>query len=216
MKIAVLGGTGRQGKGLAMRFALIGHDVWVGSRTEEKAKDAVTAMNEQLGTPVSLHAADNALAARQADIVFLTVPHPHEVPTVENLKASLLGKILVDVSVPLTHYKPPEAELPAPGSSAEAVQAVLGEQTSVVAAFKTTSSALLQRVEKSLISDEWVCGNNSDANKKVMALIEALGGRAVDAGALRNARAMESMTAVLIGLEQRYKKRDVGFQFVGL
>lgn len=199
-----------------MRFALIGHDVWVGSRTEDKAKDAVVAMNEQLGTPVALHAANNASAAQRADIVFLTVPHPHEVPTVKSLKAGLLGKILVDVSVPLTNYKPPEAELPAPGSSAEAVQAVLDEQTSVVAAFKTTSSALLQRVEKPLISDEWVCGNDSDAKKKVMALIEAIGARAVDAGALRNARAMESMTAVLIGLEQRYKKRDIGFQFVGL
>ena len=94
VKIALLGGTGRQGKGLALRFALAGHEIWVGSRTQEKADEAVAGMNEILAGRATIQPAANADAASQADIVFLTVPHPHELPTVESLKAELSGKVL--------------------------------------------------------------------------------------------------------------------------
>jgi len=216
MNIAILGGTGRQGKGLAMRFALAGHAVWVGSRTQQKADTAVAQMNETLAGKAQLQAADNATAARQAEVVFLTVPHPHELPTVEALKTVLKGKVLVDVSVPLSNYKPPEAELPPEGSAAEAIQHALGEQTPVVAAFKTTSSAVLQDIDRKLISDELVCSDHQGAKDTVIQLAERIGARVLDCGALRNARAMELMTALLIGLEQRYKKRDIGFRFSGV
>ena len=216
MKIAVLGGTGNQGKGLAMRFALAGHQVWVGSRTREKAQEAVVEMKAELNRPVELHAGDNAEAAGHAEIVFLTVPHPHELPTVSALKGQLNGKILVDVSVPLSSYKPPQAELPSEGSAAEAIQAAVGAQVPVVAAFKTTSAFALQQFSKPLHSDELVCGDNAQANATVRALIEGIGARALDAGGLRNARAMELLTALLITLDQRYKKRDVGLKFPGV
>lgn len=216
MNIAVLGGTGNQGKGLAMRFALAGHQVWVGSRTREKAQEAVAQMQAELDRPVALRAGDNAEASRQADIVFLTVPHPHELPTVNALKGQLNGKILVDVSVPLTSYKPPRAELPPQGSAAEAIQQALGPHVPVVAAFKTTSAYALQQIAAPLRSDEPVCGDHPEANAKVRSLIEQIGARALDAGSLRNARALELLTALLITLDQRYKKRDAGLKFPGL
>lgn len=212
MKIALLGGTGRQGKGLALRFALAGHEVWVGSRTQEKANEAVTGMNDILAGRATIQPAANAEAASQADIVFLTVPHPHELPTVEGLKAELSGKVLVDVSVPLTNYKPPEAELPPEGSAAEAIQKILGNTTPVVAAFKTTSSVTLQQIDKDLVSDEVICSDDEAAKATVMQLAEAIGARTLDGGALRNARTMELMTALLMWLDQRYKKH-VGFHF---
>lgn len=213
MEIAILGGTGRQGKGLAMRFALQGHTVWVGSRTQEKAQEAAAQMNEKLPGHAQVQAANNATAARNAQVVFLTVPHPHELPTVEALKDILAGKVLVDVSVPLTNFKPPEAELPPAGSAAEAIQRALGQHTPVVAAFKTTSSLVLQDINRELISDELVCSDDERAKATVIQLAEQIGARVLDCGALRNARAMELMTALLIGLEQRYKKRDIGFRF---
>ncbi len=216
MKIAILGGTGRQGKGLAMRFALAGHDVLVGSRTQEKAEEATSEMNETMAGKATVNPAENGAAAEAAEIVFLTIPHPHEYATVEALKSSLTGKIIVDVSVPLTNFKPPEAELPEEGSAAEAVQKILGDDTPVVAAFKTTSSVVLQEIDKELVSDELVSSDHQAAKELVMKLVEEIGTRALDSGNLRNARAMELMTALLIGMDQRYKKRDIGFKFTNV
>jgi len=216
MKIAVLGGTGRQGKGLAMRLALAGHEVRVGSRTLAKAESAVVEMHERLQARATLGAADNLGAARWCELALLTVPHPHELNTIERVSAQLEGKILVDVSVPLVSYRPAQVALPPAGSAAEAVQRCLGEHTNVVAAFKTTSAAVLQQLDKTLPSDELVCGDDADARAVVMRLVSDLGARALDAGALRNARALELWTALLIGLDQRYKKKAVGFTFNGL
>ncbi len=216
MKIAVLGGTGRQGKGLAMRLSRAGHQVWVGSRTVEKAQTAVDSMNEALGGESGITPAENAEAARQSEVVFLTVPHPHEYSTVEALKDVLKGKTLVDVSVPLTNYKPPVADLPEEGSAAEGVQRIVGGETPVVAAFKTTSAVALQQIEQAPEADELVCGDHDEAKRRVLGLIEDIGARGFDAGPLRNARAMELMTAVLIQLDQTYKKRDIGIKLSGV
>jgi len=216
MKIAVLGGTGRQGKGLAMRLSRAGHQVWVGSRTAEKARTAVDAMDEAMGGASGITPAENAEAARQAEVVFLTVPHPHEYGTVEALKDVLKGKTLVDVSVPLTNYKPPEADLPEAGSAAEGVQRIAGGGAPVVAAFKTTSSVALQRIEQTPEADELVCGDDAEAKQLVLGLVSDIGARGFDAGPLRNARAMELMTAVLIQLDQTYKKRDIGIKLSGV
>jgi len=216
MKIALLGGTGRQGNGLALRFALAGHDIWVGSRTQEKAETVVGEMNELLAGRATIRPAANEAAAAQAEVVFLTVPHPHEQPTVEGLKRALVGKVLVDVSVPLTQFKPPQAELSPEGSAAEAVQRIVGDATPVVAAFKTTSSVILKQINRELVSDEVVCSDHPSAKAVVMELAENIGARALDGGGLRNARAMELMTALLIGMEQRYKKHDIGFRFTNV
>lgn len=215
MKLAVLGGTGRQGRGLAMRLALQGHTVWVGSRTPEKAERAVETMRARLPREVALQPADNASAAQAAEVVFLTVPHPHEYDTVAALRERLLGKILVDVSVPLTRLKPPQVTLPPEGSAAEGVQKIVGSGVPVVAAFKATSAVALARIEAPLEVDELICGDDAAAKETVIALVRELGARAFDAGPLYHARALELLTGMLIEVGQRYGCPDLGIRLSG-
>lgn len=152
--IAILGGTGALGSGLAIRWARAGHRIIIGSRTLEKAQEAVTALKAQ-SPETEAEAMDNAAAAAAGEIVVLTVPYAHQLSTLEGVKGALQGKILIDVTVPLQPPKVGTVQLPEGGSAAAAAQAMLGEEVFVVSAFQNIAADLLQdpllTIELSLI-----------------------------------------------------------------
>ena len=221
MEIAILGGTGHQGPGLALRFAAAGFDVLIGSRSLDKAERAVEAITSQLGESgvqrtgkVTAHT--NELAAQQGDLIFMTIPYPTYRALLPNIRADVQGKIFVDVTVPLISYKPPELEYPRGGSAAEEVQRSLGEGVTVVAAFKTTPASTLAAIDAELASDVLVCGDDERAKAELIRLIEQIGARAFDAGPLRNSRTLEGLTAMLIGLNSQYKRRAIDLRLTGI
>lgn len=212
--IAVLGGTGNEGGGLALRWANGGYDVLIGSRQQEKAENAAAELNETLGGG-SIRGMANPDAAREADIVVLTVPYSAHRPTLESVYDEVQGKILVDVTAPL---QPPvwTVSLPEGRSAAEEAQALLGENVRVVSAFQNVSHIHLRDLEHGVDCDVLVTGDDEEAKAEVIKLVEATGTRGVDAGLLANAVVAESLTALLIAVNRRYKIKSAGIRITGI
>jgi NADPH-dependent F420 reductase len=215
VKIAILGGTGEQGPGLALRWARAGEEVIIGSRQREKGERVAAELNQELGKDL-LRGTDNASAAAAADVAVLTVPYAAHVSTLETVKEQLKGKIFVDVSVPLDPENPRRVIMPPAGSATEEAQQVLGPDVQVVGALQNVSAHLLRDLHAALDCDVLVCGGNKDARATVMRLIEKLGTRAIDAGPLEAARLIEPITALLIRLNIRHKVHSAGIRITGL
>ena len=205
--LAILGGTGDLGTGLARRWAQAGYSVIIGSRTLEKAQTAVADLREVMAergvAAVTVRAMANAEAAREADIVTLTVPFSHQVSTLESVRPALQGKILIDVTVPLVPPRVARVQLPPQGSAGQIAQELLGEEVSVVSAFQNVAAAHLQE-GRGLDCDVLVCGNKKDAREQVIRLVEAAGMRGFHAGMIDNAAAAEALTSVLITINKQY------------
>jgi NADPH-dependent F420 reductase len=205
--LAILGGTGDLGTGLARRWAQAGYQVIIGSRTQEKAESAVADLREVMAergvTEVSVRAMENLAAATAADIVTLTVPFSHQSRTLELVKPVLQGKILIDVTVPLVPPKVARVQLPAQGSAGQIAQELLGEGVDVVSAFQNVAATHLQE-GRGLDCDVLVCGNKKSARDAVIALVEAAGMRGFHAGMINNAAAAEALTSVLITINKQY------------
>lgn len=202
MKIAMIGGTGPQGRGLALRWAQAGIDVVVGSRDAGRAQEKAREMSALL-TPgaASLTGAANADAAAAAEeFVVLTVPYEAHRSTIDSIRPQLKGKILVDVTVPLSPDDPKRMKMPPEGSATEEAQAMLGEDALVVAALQNVSAHVLEQLGTPINCDVLVCGNNKDAKDKVIALVEKLGVKAYNAGLADSARCVEAITSILIRL----------------
>lgn len=216
--LAILGGTGDLGTGLAQRWAQAGYRVIVGSRTLEKAEAAVADLREVMAErgvgDIAVEAMDNPGAAEAADIVTLTVPFSHQVATLEAVRAALAGKILVDVTVPLVPPKVGRVQLPEGGSAGQIAQDLLGEDVRVVSAFQNVPAAAL-REAAAPDCDVLVCGNNREARGAVIALVEAAGMRGFHAGMIDNAAAAEALTSVLIVINKQYKCH-AGIRITGL
>ena len=213
--IAVIGGTGKEGYGLALRWANAGHHVIVGSRTEDKAQDAAGRINETLGRDAASGAA-NPDAASKADIIVLAVPFSAQQSTAEDIRASLDGKILIDVTVPLKPPKVNRVSLPDGRSAVEALQEKLGESVKVVSAFQNVSAHHLTQLDHSIDCDVLVCSDDRDAADLVVGLTEEIGLNAWNAGVLANSVVAESLTSVLIALNQRYKVPGSGIRITGI
>lgn len=215
--IAILGGTGDLGTGLARRWASAGHRIIIGSRSIEKAEAAVAELNqllEEKGIVANVSAAKNVSAAEQADIAALTVPFAHQASTLERVKQALQGKILIDVTVPLVPPKVARVQLPEAGSAGQIAQNLLGEDVRVVSAFQNTAAVHLQE-GSDFDCDVLVCGNNKDAREQVIQLVEAAGLRGFHAGSINNAAAVEAMTSLLIFINKQYKCHS-GIRITGL
>lgn len=201
LSIAILGGTGDQGKGLARRFALAGSQVLIGSRSAQRAQDAA----ESIGA--GARGAENAAVAAEADIVIVAVPYEGHKALLESLRAELAGKIVVDCVNPLGFDKQGAYALPVEeGSAAQQAAAVLTDSR-VVAAFHHVSAVLLMdpSVEK-VDLDVLVLGDDREATDTVQALAELIPGvRGVYGGRLRNAHQIEALTANIISVNRRYK-----------
>jgi len=214
--IAVLGGTGKEGGGLALRWAHIGHNVIIGSRTAERAEEAASTMRETLGTAADVTGAANADAAASADIIVLSVPFAAQQSAVDEVAEALEGKILIDVTVPLVPPKVGHVQLPEGGSAVEAVQRKLGEGVRVVSAFQNISAHHLTKLDADVECDVLVCSNDPAAADEVVALAQAIGLTAWNAGPLCNSVVAEALTSVLISLNRRYKVPGSGIRITGV
>ena len=215
MKIAILGGTGEQGPGLALRWALAGEEVIIGSRSQERAEKVAAELNAELGKPV-IRGLENPQAADDADIVVITVPYAAHLSTLETVISQVRGKIFIDVSVPLDPDNPRRMKMPAAGSATEEAQALLGPETKVVAAFQNVSSHLLRDLHHGIDCDVLLCGNDAEAKKTVNQLVAKMGLRAYDVGPAESARVVEGLTSLLIRLNIRHKSTSAGIRISGL
>lgn len=205
--LAILGGTGDLGTGLARRWAQAGYQVIIGSRTLEKAQAAVADLREIMAErgvgSVTVQAMANLDAAAAADIVTLTVPFSHQADTLEAVRGALQGKILIDVTVPLMPPRVARVQLPPQGSAGQIAQELLGEEVAVVSAFQNVAAAHLQE-GKGVDCDVLVSGNKKEAREAVIKLVEAAGMRGFHAGMINNAAAAEALTSVLISINKQY------------
>jgi len=213
MRIAVVGGTGKEGRGMALRWAHAGHNVFVGSRDAERAQAAAVELGAESGR--ALQGGSNLQAIAASDIVVLSVPYSAHTATLEELKAALAGKVLIDITVPLQPPKVTSVHLPAGQSAALEAQAILGSATPVVAALHHVSSVHLRDLNHAIDCDVLACSDDKAALEQALALIKDLGVRPFDAGALRNSIALESLTPVLLHLNRVHKGRSVGIRISG-
>jgi hypothetical protein len=215
MHIAIIGGTGKEGRGLAVRWARAGHDVILGSRDAERAATSARDLAAAAGRD-NIRGDENAAAARAAEVVVLCVPYAAHAATLQSLREALGGRILIDLTVPLQPPRVTEVTLPAGQAAALEAQALLGAATPVVAALHHVSSAHLADPGHVIECDVLVCADAPDAKRVVLGLVQDLGLHALDAGPLRNAIALEALTPVLIHLNKKYKSRGTGLRITGL
>jgi NADPH-dependent F420 reductase len=215
LKIAILGGTGEQGPGLALRLAIAGEEVIIGSRNKERAEKVAAELNAELGG-TRIQGAENAQAAQAAEIVMMTVPYSAHLSTLEGVKAQVQGKIFVDVSVPLDPENPRRMKMPPAGSATEEAQEFLGAGTKVVAAFQNVAAHLLRDPKHHIDCDILVCGNDVEAKKTIIALIGKMSMKGYDVGTADSARVVEGLTSILIRLNIRHKVKGAGIHLTGL
>ena len=214
--IAVLGGTGKEGSALGLRWAHAGYRVILGSRTAERAVAVAAELNPLLPADSRLEGTANADAARQASIVVLAVPYSAQRPTAMEVKDVLGGKILVDVTVPLVPPKVDCVQLPEGGSAVLRLQRELGPGVRVVSAFQNVSSVHLKDLGHAIDCDVLVCGDDADARQQVIELARAAGMVAWHAGVLANSAASEALTSVLIAINKRYKVPGAGIRITAV
>ena len=214
LTIAVLGGTGKEGKGLAYRWAKAGYRVIIGSRTAEKAESAAADLNEMLGNE-SVIGAENGEAAKAADILVLTVPYSAHASTLEMIRDAAQGKILVDVTVPLVPPKVTKVQMPPAGSAAQEAQSILGDDVNVVAAFQNISHEHLFS-ENPINCDVLVTGKGKAARLEVLKLVEAAEMQGWDAGPIENSVVVEGLTSLLIYINKQNGVKSAGIKITGI
>ena len=211
--IAILGGTGDLGTGLAIRWSKAGHRIIIGSRTLPKAQAAVAALQE-ISPDTPAEAMENADAAAAGDIVVLTVPAEHQLSTLDGVRGGLDGKILIDVTVPLVPPKVGTVQLPPEGSAGKLAQELLGEGVMVVTAFQNIAAHLLQK-DVDIECDVLVAGNKKVARDKVIELAAEAGMTGWHAGPIENSAAAEALTSILIQINRRHDISHSGLKIVG-
>ena len=211
--IAILGGTGDLGTGLAIRWSKAGYKIVIGSRTLEKAQAAVAALQE-ISPETPADAMENLDAAAAGDIVVLTVPAEHQISTLDYVKANLQGKILIDVTVPLVPPKVGTVQLPEEGSAGKRAQEFLGEDVMVVTAYQNIAAHLLQE-DVTIECDVLVCGNKKDAREKVIQLAQEAGMTGWHAGPIANSAAAEALTSILIQINRSGIISHSGIKIIG-
>jgi hypothetical protein len=213
--IAVLGGTGKEGSGLAFRWAHAGYEIIIGSRIPEKAAGAASDLSAELDGTHTVFGMGNQQAAQAADIVVISVPYEAHMATLEAVRDAVQGKIVVDVTVPL---KPPVdiVSLPEGRTAAEEAQALLGGAVKVVSAFQNVSATHLKDLAHTVDCDVLVSGDDADAKSAVLELVKAAGMRGIDVGPLANAIVAESLTPLLIAINKRYKVKGSGIRITGI
>lgn len=219
--VAILGGTGDLGYGLSLRWAKAGREVIIGSRAAERAEEAARKVRERLGGNGSVKGLANELAVKEADLVVLAVPFPAQIATITSVRKEMrAGQVFVDCTVPLeaTVGGAPTRMLGLwAGSAAEQAARYLPDGVQVLAAFHNVPAHGLQEIETRVDCDVIVCGDDTAAREKLRPWVEAIPDcRFVDGGKLENARIVESITALLVGINRRYKIPGAGIRFTGL
>ena len=215
VSVAVLGGTGKEGKGLAYRWAKAGYRILIGSRTSEKAAATAMELLELLQGKAIIEGMTNLMAAQTADIVALTVPYAAHRETLESAKEALQGKILIDVTVPLVPPKVTKVQMPPAGSAAQEAHEILGENVQVTSAFQNISYEHLLRDEP-VECDVLVTGTSKEARAETLKLVAAAGLTGWDAGPIENSVVVEGMTSVLLGINKQHGLNSVGIKIIGI
>jgi NADPH-dependent F420 reductase len=215
-EIAILGGTGRLGSGLALRWARAGHQVLLGSRRADKAERIAAQLAELVPGTGTIIGMDNLAAAVAGDLAVLSVPYPSQLSILETVRDALVGKLLITVVVPL---RPPAVSVawrPPAGSAAQEAQTFLGEGTPVLIAFQNISAVHLAELDHKLEADVLICGEKRSHKELVATLVLDAGLRPIDAGPLANAAVVEGLTTLLIGVNRHYKARGTSLRITGL
>ena len=212
--IAVIGGSGAEGSGLAARWAKAGYRVLLGSRGLGRAMARAAELNALLGEN-RIEGLTNGAAAEAAEIVVLTVPYAAQLPTLRELKPALAGKILLDVTAPLVPPRVARVQLPDGGSAVVIAQRELGPEVRVVAAFHNVAGHKLQ-TDEPVDCDVLIFGDDPGDREVVLGLVEAAGLRGVHAGPLANSVAAEALTSVLIGINRNYRVEGAGVRITGI
>jgi 8-hydroxy-5-deazaflavin:NADPH oxidoreductase len=212
--IAILGASGDLGGGLALRWAIAGYEVIIGSRTREKAAAAAGELNaRRLLHPV--RAMTNDEAATAGEVVVMTVPFANHKSTLESIKEAVQGKIFIDVTVPLMPPKVGTVQLPEGGSAGAIAQKYLGDGVRVVSAYQNVAADHLNDLDHQPDCDVLICGNDKDACSLVVQLTKDAGMKGWHGGTIANSVVAEAMTSVLITLNRRYKIDGAGFRITG-
>jgi NADPH-dependent F420 reductase len=211
--IAILGGTGDLGGGLARQWSRAGYKIMIGSRTLEKGEAAAKDLLDEF-PDLNVTGHENLKAASAADLVVLTVPFEHQLSTLETVKPGLGGKILIDVTVPLVPPKVGTVQLPESGCAAVQAQNFLGEDVFVVSAFQNVGAMHLQE-DHAIACDVLVSGNKKVARETVIKLVEAVGLKGWHAGPLANAVAAEALTSILITINRHHGVEGSGIVITG-
>jgi NADPH-dependent F420 reductase len=215
--LAVIGGTGAEGSGLAVRWAAAGYPVVIGSRSAEKASASAAELSALLPSgSAPLTGSANAEAAATADVVILSVPYEAQEKTINDVVEASQGKLFVTVGVPLRPPKVSTVWHPPGGSAAEEAQAQLGESVRVAAAFQNVSAGHLQDLSWEADCDVLVAADDKQVKQMAMELARAAGFFAVDAGPLANASVVEGLTALMIGINIRNKVKGSGIRITGI
>ena len=212
--LAIVGGTGTLGSGLAKHWAAAGYEIIIGSRTADKAMTAAATLVGTSGTPPA-RGASNAEAAKAGELIILTVPWSNHAQILDEIKPYTAGKIVLDTTVPLVPPKVARVQLPPETSAALAAQQRLGEAARVVAAFHNVAAHKLHTAEP-IDCDVLIFGDDPKDRAVVLALAEAAGLRGVHAGPLANSVAAEALTSVLIGINRNYKVDGAGIRITGI
>lgn len=219
MSIAIVGGTGAEGSGLALRWVRAGETVVLGSRDAQRAAATAARLASQLADSKNISGAENKAACQAADIIVLAIPFENHAETLKYLKPGLRpGQILVDATVPLAASvggRPTQVLGVWQGSAAQQARELVPSGVAVVAAFHNTSAEILQGQED-VDCDIIVCSDDKEAGKRIRSLARRIPGvRAIDGGKLENARIVEQITALLIGMNIRHKGH-AGIRITGL
>ena len=200
MTVGIIGGTGPQGQGLAMRFAVAGVPIFIGSREKNKSEEIVAEINKKIpsGSALIEGGTNQEAINRSTEIIIFAVPWEAHNYLLNDLKDQIGKKTLVDIVVPLSKNDPKKVSMPPEGSATEAAQSILGEETPVVGALHNVSATTLQNLDWKINCDVLVCGNNLNARKQVMSLVEKIGVTAYNAGDAESARCIEALTSILI------------------
>jgi 8-hydroxy-5-deazaflavin:NADPH oxidoreductase len=215
--IAILGGTGKEGKGLAYRWALAGLNVIIGSRLEEKALAAALEVQELCKEKLAakIIGLENLDAARKSDIIVIAVPYAAHQAVLEEIKPVVSGKILLDVTVPLMPPKVTKVQMPKDGSALQEAKRILGENTLVASAFHSISYEKLLGDEE-IECDVLVCGESKEVRNIVLFLVESAGLTGWDAGPVENSVIAEGLTSVLIGINKQFGVKSAGIKITGV
>jgi len=213
--IAIIGGTGKEGTGLAYRWTRAGIKVIIGSRKLEKAQKAVDDLMNLAGNHIDVSGMENAEAARLADIVVLTVPYEAHKVTLESIKAEMSGKIFIDVSVPIAPPKVTRVQMPPAGSALQEAKQILGPEVKVASAFQNVSYTRLLK-DEDVGCDILVCGEGRETRDLVLGLVEMMGLVGWDAGPIENSMVVEGLTSILIGINKRFKVEGSGIRITNV
>lgn len=212
--IGIVGGTGREGRGLALRWARAGHRVLIGSRDAARGREKALELSQASGFDIA--GGDNPFVAAGAEVVVLTVPYSAHADTLAAIRDAARGRIVIDLTVPLRPPRVRVVHLPEGVAAALEAQAALGDESPVVATLHHVSSAHLADPDHVVDCDVLLCADDGAARDRAAALVADLGLRPLDAGPLRNAVALEALTPVLLHLNKRYGGEGAGIRITGI